>query len=239
MPDKPTGCEARFCDKSLTRSARTRTLSSFVAPYRATALSPQCDTECPNIATGIEGSQRNRVLAGAQSGEVDRVNLVATVRNSVIGKHRDPGASIETRVRLFYLPGRVVSRKDDSHRVPIYLRRAHRFQHWRRVVDVNRFTQTFASQFLVRRVIWRVRRDDFDDVTSVGERRAVDRVEVFAQVIFQQPKRLIVQGAIVDRVLERIGIAIFSLPLKRTRAALVEPSRRDLRYWSKHGWIES
>src|SRR5918912_1466662 len=52
-----------------------------------------------------------------------------------------------------------------------------------------------------------VRGDDLEDVVPVAEGRAIDRVEVLAQLVFQQVERALAECAVIDRVFEFVVIA--------------------------------
>ncbi len=94
------------------------------------------------------------------------------------------------------------------------------------------------DSLLSRRIVRRIGGDDLDHVAPVGESRTIDRVKVVAQLVFQQPERLFIQSAIIDRIFQRVGVAILSLPLKRTRATLIKTAWRHLRHWSKQRRVQ-
>ena len=85
------------------------------------------------------------MLSRSKRTKLDRVNLVTTVGDTIIRKYRNPRGSIETRIGLLHLPGRIINRKNYPHLVSGELRLARRFHYRRRVVNINRFTQPLAG----------------------------------------------------------------------------------------------
>src|SRR5690349_3204166 len=111
-------------------------------------LTPDGDAERADVAAGVKATQGNCVLTRSEGAELDGINFVTAVGDTVVRKHWNPCRAVETRVRLFDFPCRIVDRENHAHRVAIQLRLAHQFHYRRRVVDIDRLTQSFARQLL-------------------------------------------------------------------------------------------
>ena len=105
------------------------------------------------------------------------------------GKQRSPGRAIKAEVSPLYFAGGVVN-IENVHRLLSAAWPAVNARKTGGVLSMSTGSLNRSpDKRLPSRIIGRVRSDDFDDVASIGERGAVDRVKVVAQLVLQQPKR--------------------------------------------------
>ena len=147
-------------------------------------LTAQGHAQSPHISAAVKRSQADRMLARAERRQVDRIPLVSAIGNPIFGKQRSPGRAVNAEISLLIFP--VTSSTSKTTRAPLALDCG----------DVStRKTGgvlSMSTGSLMRspdsdwpqRIIGRVRSDDLDDVTAVGECGAIDRVKVVAQFVF-------------------------------------------------------
>ena len=107
------------------------------------------------------------------------------------------------------------------------------------IVEIHRFTNSLARQRRSRRIVRSIGGDNLKDVSTICETRSIHSIKVLANVILQQAKSCFVRRVIIDRVFDRIAVAIFTLPLQRPRAALKNPARWHLRGDTKQRSVKS
>src|SRR2546421_175443 len=163
-------------------------------------LLPYCDSYAANVSAHIEGAKRYGVLACASYGQVKRVTFARAVCYAVVWENTTPHPAINAYVRALDHAGRIFDIEDHVRMVARRLRFSDSSYDGRCVVYVNRFTHTFAHKCLSARIIRRVRGDDFENISAIGERCAIHRVEIFAQLVLQQSESALVQRAVVNSV---------------------------------------
>src|SRR5712692_2701815 len=196
------------------------------------------DAYAAYVITVIKGPQRNRVFAATYKCKVQRISFMRTVGNTVVRKDFVPRAAIDAYVGALDATGCVLNIKNSTHAFVSNLRATNLANHGRGVVDVHRLAEPLTGQGVARRIVRRVRSDNFKDITTVRQTGAVYRVEIFADVLLQEAKRRFVERAVIDRVLKRVTVAIFRLPLQRAGASLIESSRRRLWHCAEERWIK-
>src|SRR5688572_1033049 len=104
--------------------ARFRVVSHLIVQDRLTLYG---NAERPDVTAAVEGSQRYGVFAGPERAEIHRIDLVTTVGNPVLWKHRRPRRAIDAGIGFSDLPRGIVYRKHDANGVTSDLRLAHHF----------------------------------------------------------------------------------------------------------------
>src|SRR6185503_18385926 len=148
-------------------------------------LTPDPGTQRTYISAHVEDSQRNRVLPCTHRAEIYRIAFAAAIGNAVFRKYRDPGGTINTRVRSLDLAGRIFYFEDHGATTIGPNSRRCSSHHGRSVVDVDWLANSLAGQRLPGRIIGGIGNRHLNYVATVCERRAVDRVEVVAQLLLQ------------------------------------------------------
>src|ERR1700704_5225448 len=78
---------------------RVRTVSRRFRTVSCTKLPPHGDADASYVGAVVKGPQRNCVFAAAGQGQVQRIPLMRTVGNTVVGKDLVPRAAIDADVR--------------------------------------------------------------------------------------------------------------------------------------------
>src|ERR1700694_5285285 len=89
------------------------------------------------------------------------------------------------------------------------------------------------------RIVQSIRRDYFENITTIGKTCTINCVEVFPNMLFEQTKSGFVQRTVIHRILQGVVVPIFSLPLQSSRTTLIETPRRRLRNHAENRSVES
>ena len=90
----------------------------------STGLTPDRDAQGADVAAAVECPEGDGVFPGCELAKIQRKDFVPAVGDAVVRKDRHPRRAVEARIRLFYLPSRIVNGKNHPHRISRQLRLA-------------------------------------------------------------------------------------------------------------------